>query len=171
MRKLLHQIRFEVSYYRKIAGHLWWCGVIALCLWILMCIWGGGTAAVRCRWILPDGFPPTIVFYPMWALSAFLWGVAMGIVLFARNYACIGRRDTILRLTAAFVLMILWYPLFFGLKLFTISMILLALSVILCLMAIAGSGNPYVTLTVFLIWQAIRLAFYTFICLIFLFVN
>jgi len=95
------------------------CGIISALL--------GGTARVYQYLLLPYFAPPSFVFVVMWSVLYVLLGVSLGIYL--SSYECNRSRwrlNTSVLYGLFLLLLFLWYPIFFGAKLFSFGLVVIA---------------------------------------------
>lgn len=93
---------------------------------ILSALWGG-SASVYQYLVLPHFAPPPFVYVLVWSLLYVILGGALGIYL--SSYECGKHRwrlSTCLLYSCFLLTMFLWYPIFFGARLFSLALVVIA---------------------------------------------
>lgn len=94
----------------------------------------GGSASVYQYLLLPRFAPPTLVFVVMWSIIYLLLGVSLGVYI--SSYECNKGRwklNTCLLYGSFLASLFLWYPVFFGARLFSVAFVIIACIISLAL--------------------------------------
>ena len=95
------------------------CGILSMLL--------GGRASIYRYLVLPYFAPTIFVYVIIWSLLYVILGLSLGIYLSSFECGKSRWRLNICFLYAVFLLIqFLWYPVFFGLKLFSLALVLIA---------------------------------------------
>lgn len=87
----------------------------------------GGSASLYHYLVLPHFAPPSFVFVIIWSMIYLLLGCALGVYLSTYRYGRLRRCFSTWCLYGLFlVLLFLWYPIFFGAKLFAFALVVIA---------------------------------------------
>ncbi|MBR6768700.1 MAG: tryptophan-rich sensory protein [Clostridia bacterium] len=95
------------------------CGILSALL--------GGSASIYRYLVLPHFAPPPFVFVLIWTVLYLLLGVALGIYL--SSYECSRSRwnlNTCILYGVFLLTLFLWYPIFFGARLFSFALVVIA---------------------------------------------
>jgi len=87
----------------------------------------GGSASIYRYLVLPHFAPPPFVFVLMWSVLYVILGIALGIYL--SSYECGRSRwrlNTCLLYGLFLLTLFLWYPIFFGARLFSFALVVIA---------------------------------------------